>query len=360
MHINGRILTALQIVGHFVERLTFRRRVTPSIVRSLYRGILGREPENDLVVSSYCDGRSLEEVAAALADSKEAKARRGRYRDDLFNGYEPSDLDRLASYVADPAPETGFVKNFLGAKMSIDTAGFVQSQGGRCYPNFREPDFMSEPIEYLGTAKAVEASRGQLVVAELGAGWGPWIVNAGIIGRHLSRAPIRLYAVEAVPQKVDRLRSNVIANGFSLDQVTIFEGVVGPKDGHAIFPTLDAIHDWGGEASFSRTNEDGYFKVNAISIPTLLRDEPLVDLIHFDIQGAEYEVIRASIQTLSEKVRYLVIGTHSRQIEGEILAALSAHGWILEHEQPARCEYRNGRSAIVVDGTQVLRNPAIE
>ena len=120
--------------------------------------------------------------------------------------------------------------------------------------------------------------------------------------------------------------------------------------------------EWGSSAVFSETGEDkpGYQRVRSISLSTLLKDEPLVDFIHFDIQGAEADVIDASAEMLTDKVRYLVIGTHSRVIEGRIIETLRRHGWTLENEQPARMGYTADVPEYTrADGTQVWRNPTL-
>jgi hypothetical protein len=87
-----------------------------------------------------------------------------------------------------------------------------------------------------------------------------------------------------------------------------------------------------------------------------MKDEEAVDLIHFDIQGAEFEVVAGSVDQLSAKVKWMVIGTHSRSIEGRLIYLLLQSNWSLENEQPCRCSYTTGRSQIFIDGTQVWRN----
>src|SRR6201999_3912496 len=77
-------------------------------------------------------------------------------------------------------------------------------------------------------------------------------------------------------------------------------------------------------------------------LPVLALDEvvgavPRVDLLHMDIQGGEADFVHDCMATLSEKVAYLVIGTHSRAIEGRLMTDLLAAGWVLEIERP--CDF---------------------
>jgi hypothetical protein len=55
-----------------------------------------------------------------------------------------------------------------------------------------------------------------------------------------------------------------------------------------------------------------------------------------------------------------VIGTHSREIEGELFATLLADGWVLEIERPAILELAKGKPPKTHgDGVQGWRNPRL-
>ena len=53
----------------------------------------------------------------------------------------------------------------------------------------------------------------------------------------------------------------------------------------------------------------------------------------------------------------MVIGTHSRQIEGRLFDALLGAGWRLEIERPAMINLESGTPVVRVDGVQGWRNP---
>jgi hypothetical protein len=57
-------------------------------------------------------------------------------------------------------------------------------------------------------------------------------------------------------------------------------------------------------------------------------------------------------------VAYLVIGTHSRQIEGQLIGDLFGTGaWSLEIERPAILAIESGKEPrTVIDGVQAWRN----
>lgn len=67
-------------------------------------------------------------------------------------------------------------------------------------------------------------------------------------------------------------------------------------------------------------------------------------------------LIPDTIDFLDEKVATILIGTHSRSIEGEIFNILTGKGWRLEVERPAILSI--GKSIdTLVDGVQFWRNP---
>ncbi|TIU30915.1 MAG: class I SAM-dependent methyltransferase, partial [Mesorhizobium sp.] len=98
-----------------------------------------------------------------------------------------------------------------------------------------------------------------------------------------------------------------------------------------------------------------YQQLDAFPLSEIVENEP-VDLLHIDIQGGEADFIDAAIGDLNKFVRYIVIGTHSRQIEGRIMNTLLNQGWKLEMERPAIIGLPDGRPQILVDGVQGWRN----
>ena len=341
--------------------------VTPEIVRDIYRGVLGREPENDTIVEEHAAaGLPLSEMLRQVVSCDEFLARFRQRRgegDLLYDGLNPGDEDILRRHLDPGAPHPEFVTTFVGTRMRTTLAAGAQTMGGACYRDIPTVvgDIAAETVEYVGTIKALEAGVGPFVMAELGAGLGSWSVIGGHLARKMGRGPIRLYAVEASAGRVENLKINFADNGFDPADHTVEAAIVGPQDGYALFPLIDVLGDWGASALFVDTKEErhGYETVRSISLPTLLKGEAQVDLLHFDIQGAEADVVAASIDMLNAKVRYMVIGTHGRDIEHSLLTTLRAAGWALENEQLARFDRTGGQESIRVDGTQVWRNPNI-
>jgi FkbM family methyltransferase len=300
--------------------------------------------------------KSAVSLTRALCDSDEFRLRIKVPFDHLFDGYRLGELEILRRHLVHSPPEPGFVKDFVGTRMRTAFADFASSFDGVAFNRIPVPgDFRVEALEWIGVLKAIESSASHFVAVELGAGWGPWVVSSGHVARNLGKT-VRMYAVEADPGKVPNIALHMADNGFDPNDHFIFAGIAGACDGVAYFPVIDAAGNWGGEAVYGHRPEGDYHALPSISLRTLMKDENLVDLIVFDIQGAEFHVVEGSVDELCAKVKWMVIGTHSRSIEGRLIDLLFAKNWALENEQPCRCSYGDGRSHIIVDGTQVWRN----
>ena len=70
-----------------------------------------------------------------------------------------------------------------------------------------------------------------------------------------------------------------------------------------------------------------------------------------------------AVPLLNTRVAYLVIGTHSRKLDGDLVDLFHGEGWVLEHEKPSRFTFVPGvkllESMNEADGTQVWRNPRL-
>lgn len=277
-------------------------------------------------------------------------------------------LERFA--VAPPAGEAGFVIDFLGVRtrvafMGAGAASFSGAVVGVPVPH----DFRAFAAEWLGLIRAVAAARGRFTAMELGAGWGPWLVAGAVAARHRGIAEIRLCGVEADPGHFAFLRQHFADNGLDPDAHRLLAAAVGPAAGEALWPAADdPANDYGarvlgaGERRDHRGARARVRLVPMVGVADLLRAEPLWDLVHLDVQGLEGALCTAARADLG-RVRRIVIGTHTRQIEGELIELFHGLGWALEHESPARFAYDPEAASVLamteVDGTQIWRNPSL-
>lgn len=79
-------------------------------------------------------------------------------------------------------------------------------------------------------------------------------------------------------------------------------------------------------------------------------------LIHCDIQGAEANLFADTIELVSTKVKRIVIGTHSFEIDRRLSCLFSKHGWDLEGINVCEMMEDKERLVVALDGVQVWRN----
>jgi hypothetical protein len=107
-------------------------------------------------------------------------------------------------------------------------------------------------------------------------------------------------------------------------------------------------------------NPDNYIKVTIIDFEMIIANEVRLDLLHIDIQGSEYDLLRDIFELISRKVRFVFVGTHSRQIEGKLFDLfLASPSWSLEMERGCIFNLVDGRPQEYCDGVQLWRNKLI-
>jgi FkbM family methyltransferase len=221
--------------------------------------------------------------------------------------------------------------------------------------------------EWAGVLQSVTDARGKFVAVELGAGYGPFVVGSARAARDRGIKDIRLIAVEGAAAHVEFMHEHFRDNGLDPAEHRILQAVVGTYDGKASFPRLkDPATEWSAEAVFSgkSTTEDrtpqqnrDYETIDCVTIETVIAPVDHVDVMHFDIQGTEADVIEQSIAILTGKVRRIVIGTHGRNIEQRLLEFLDKEGWTYEMDKPCTYQQAPGGITLLQDGVQVWRNP---
>lgn len=274
-----------------------------------------------------------------------------------MNGHARGDLQ----------PHPSYVTNFLGVRISPRFfPNILDGKAGTIEPAPIPANWHADIAEWAAALRAVDLASGRFRVVELGCGWGCWLNNTGAAARHKGLA-VELIGIEGDSEHVAYAHEAMAANGFSEDEFRITHGVAAPEKGVALFPVVEnAGASWGSEPILNATPRQikeasassHYQQLDAFPLSEIVQDEP-VDLLHIDIQGGEADFIDAAIADLNRFVRYIVIGTHSRQIEGRIMSTLLSQGWKLEMERPAIIGLPDGRPQILVDGVQGWRNAAL-
>ena len=269
--------------------------------------------------------------------------------------------------VVEPRTDPHNVTNFLGVKVSPKFfPGILDGREGSVEPVPIPANWHADIAEWGAVLHSVDQSGETFRMAELGCGWGCWLNNAGAAARSRSKG-VYLVGVEGDVGHIEFAEEARQANGFSASEYRVIHGIAAAGRGTALFPIAQAPgQSWGLEPVFGATEAQiraattslTHHALKMIPLDQITGGNPL-DLLHIDIQGGESAYVRENIGELSQSVRRMVIGTHSRQIEGEIMDVLLASGWHLEIERPAICAIEDGRPSIRVDGVQGWHNPAI-
>ena len=304
---------------------------------------------------------------------------------DAYLGYDAADIDRLTILSAPiaPPPREGFVTNFIGTSTRLHMLPGTERFDGQTIAELPIPgdSLHAETIEYSALALALSQRRNdQFQMIELGAGWAPWMAAAGVVARRLGVADIRLLGIEADPTHFEFCKQHLADNGLRPDTDephTTFDGVdcvlmmgaVWWEDTELFFPDEPSPMDYGLAAQQGDSASDyrgarlAQRRVQAFGLHRLIEERGVIDFIHFDIQGGEWEVITRSLDALTGSVRFMCIGTHSRKIEGDLLELLTTHGWSLHNEKPCRFVHDPAVPTLAgmttADGVQVWRNSRI-
>jgi FkbM family methyltransferase len=360
-------------------------------VRSLYQGLLGREPDplglarhlerlgagavtkqelamNFLRSAEFRERSNREGWGAAFIDAADAR---------LFEGYHRRDLQLFFRFdTSGVRPTPGFITDWIGSRVRLTSLWRSAAREGvdRVIQPLPIPgDYHAEAVEWIGVLKAVLAAENSFSVMELGAGFGPWLAASCAAARARGIEDLHLCGVEGEPGRFALLQQNMEDNQLSGADIALHSGAIGVERGWARWPRVARPTEGGGRPLRQDNDEDRkyyskfppvkeFIDVEIIPLGNLLNDRELWDLVHIDIQGTEAELSEGCIGELSERARYVVVGTHARWIEGELMKIFLNAGWILENEKPAKLRteaYTELNYDCYIDGTQVWRNPRL-
>ena len=351
-----------------------------------YRALLGREPDvgglrhysSMLAEGSFTLADLLRDIIASHEFRERSSAlsipltanRQGDARGILRSEAE-SIFEHFSRFDGPGRP--GYVTNFLGCLTDVSFVAQLDQLSGVVEGYPIPGNFHGDVLEWVGTLRSVLEAKYSFTILELGAGWGPWCAIAHAAARQVGMETIRTTGVEGDAGHVAHMRENFAVNGLTTEEGRVVFGVVGANDGDALFPkAIDASRVYGGAAAYENDTGGRQFfdlfvtghgaevedveRVPCFSLKTLMSEADYVDLVHCDIQGEEARLLTSAIAEVSDKVGRIVVGTHSFEIDRQLLMLLSTTGWELEGIDV--CEMReDGQLPVTLrDGTQVWRN----
>jgi hypothetical protein len=301
-----------------------------------------------------------------------------------FRSYNLEDIRFLESLAASSRlSDPKLIIDYFGMRIDPDYEPAQEARRGEVIGKapFPTDTFLAEGIEYAALAQSLMHAGGRFSLIEVGAGWGPWITLAAICGRRLGKSRIEITAIEADHERFSALRRHLALNqlvpvtalddGADGDLVwRLHEAVAWFDDAGARWPEGE-LADAGRQAleagNISLQDYRGrlavFSKRPSIPLSRIVQMHERVDLLHIDLQGVETVLISRALTDLNDKVRRLFVGTHSRLIEGELLALMFREGWLLEREEPCLFRTAAGNASIegltIRDGGQLWVNPRL-
>lgn len=270
----------------------------------------------------------------------------------------------------------GYFVYFLGNRARADYWAFP-AEIRRLYDRERVESFSGPSIDdnifdWLILLEAVVEARNDFTMVALGAGWGRWLVAAALAVRQLSDIPIRLVGVEAEPTHFQWMKQHFRDNGIDPEDHDLIEAAVSSRNGLAWFyfgkpdawygqsviqdETLDCTAA-AGEIDY---NGEKAKLVRSIDICEILQGHSRVDYLHMDVQGVELDVLSKDPQLLSRKVKRVLVGTHSGDIEIGLRQLFGSLNWHRQYDIPLNGVVTVGNVAVTLgDGVQVWINPEI-
>jgi FkbM family methyltransferase len=291
-----------------------------------------------------------------------------------YRGWDAKDLEIFHEFGGTVVQaEPGFIVDYMGVRTRVTSLWPEARHLSGCGVGVPVPgNFHAETIEWIGLLKSVKTAlpRGEYNAMELGAGFGPWIVSGAVAARLKGIKKIHMCGVEGDRHHYGYMVQHLRDNGFDPATHDLRSAAVGAEAGEAEWPdTPDSSDQWGYrpiDASgdyMARTFEKTY-KVEVLAFDDLLRSRDRWDLVHIDVQGHELPMCQKAIETLNARAHWLVIGTHSRKIEGDLFELFARSGWELDREKPCKFDFtpvaKTLEAMTTADGTQVWRNPRLD
>jgi FkbM family methyltransferase len=234
------------------------------------------------------------------------------------------------------------------------------------FEDHRVPGPTDALVDWLCLLEAVDAAQGRFVTCDLGAGFGHWLVAANVACKQKGLEP-QLIGIEAESQHFAWMLDHFRDNGIDPSVHRLIKGAVSGEKGTGYFyvdgpgmPKGPAA--WYGQALATGAPLPGW---TTIPVPTITLDElldgyTLVDYLQMDIQGAEYDVLSACPDVLRQRVKRVLIGTHSHEIEDNLRELFLGLGWHAKYDIPMGGIVGVGEAEFTMgDGAQYWLNPAL-
>lgn len=273
----------------------------------------------------------------------------------------------FAQFARTPSMASGLhVYDFLGVRTDVaykkgwsqhaPRAGAIAAPG---YPPLNEHYF-----DWIATLSAVHRARGTFRMAELGAGWSPWLVRAAVATRQCPEITrLELLALEADETHHRWVQAHFAENGVTVAPgVHLLRGALAAQPGTIRFPRIaNPDEDYGASTRAVRSGSE-FVEVAAYSLADVLaRFSGPLDFMHVDVQGAEYDALPPAMDLLRRQVRSIMVGTHiSAERHAQLAQTFADAGWQEVMKFPRNETVATEFGEVTFgDGFLCYRNPAL-
>jgi len=168
--------------------------------------------------------------------------------------------------------------------------------------------------------------------------------NLGFYALIEAKAGAKVYAIEPVPRCIDILGQNVELNGFN--NVSIHEVAIGNRNGTAKF-NESAATNWGRMTEAKARPQQGQeITVLEMKLDSFVAAEGIerIDLLRFDVEGYEVELIEGAQKTISEMLvgSWMFAEFHPRCFDDPVadlqptVENIISHGFVPRHVIPVK------------------------
>jgi FkbM family methyltransferase len=271
---------------------------------------------------------------------------------------------------------SGYFAYFLGNLTRADYWAFQKETRAlydrERFENFSAPAIDDNILDWLILLEALVEARGEFTMAALGAGWGRWLVAGAFAARQCENLRVRLIGVEAEPTHFQWMLEHFRDNQIDPAEHDLVEAAVSGTSGEAWF-YFGKADSWYGQSIIPgdrlapgidsqeiEYNGERARRVRTVDLHDLTAKYRRIDYVHMDVQGAELDFLSSRPGILDEKVKRVLVGTHSNAIEEGLRKLFSGLGWHCQYDIPLNGSVRvNDVEFELGDGVQVWINPAL-
>lgn len=139
----------------------------------------------------------------------------------------------------------------------------------------------------------------------------------------------QVFSFEPDSEVAARLRRNAERNSFT--NVTVVEAGIWSRSGEMAFIRADQSSPDHGTGALTTNNDGSTVGVRCISLDDFTQGAPPPDVIKCDIEGAEAEMLRGAINTLTSHKPSILCEIHSQANENACQQILRGLGYTCEH-----------------------------